>query len=343
MPEISPVLLIIIGYFVILFIFFFISPFIVVLFRKDPLSTKTLEEMHDEEEQKNWRVFKWWVVLPSILWTLAVSFYSLSRTSPENIYVSVVSLLLMIIKFGIWTYITFSIIFTIVQLILDIMGNRNNYFKNIYKSYRIKKRCSSGGHTLNIPRGTLILAPLLLISSYFFLTDYLLPISLIYWHLIFAYVVGWIKPAKILLLGKSRDQILVLQSLLGRTYLSANVVSLLNINTATGFKYARSGGDDVLRALPGEDWKDIVKDYSVIVKIIVLDVREISRYVEDEICMLSRPEIAHRTVIIHNNNLNIDSENNRYKELIEAGAKMVSTKEMANTYKDTFGLKILKL
>lgn len=342
MSEIFIILILIAGYLVIYRVFIYSAKLLGKAKNKKTESEQNVEEKHVIDTKENFIEFKSLFILPILIWILiAAIFVTVSEGPHKNGFIQFAHLLFQYLRFGIWIFAAFMFSNTLLSFYLNARLHKKQLLIKMYKTYRVRRSCSSSNMHFGLTKVLLILAPMSSLVSFFFLTDLILPASVVIWSIIFYDAKVLFTPPVILLLGKSRDQILILQNLISQTASGATAISLIRAGTPANGKWATAAADDLIRALPDEDWESIVHHLTKIVELIILDAREITSNVEIELEILNHPSLASRTLIIQNNSKAGNNETNKYGELIRAGAKSITTKEIGKEVRTALGTKFL--
>lgn len=177
-----------------------------------------------------------------------------------------------------------------------------------------------------VPLIRLGLASSSLLTSYFVLADVLLPVSALFWWAVIHETFHYISPPLAMVLGQSRTESLILHGML-TDMIDAQVVSLLDEDTFSGSPSDRLMGlERPIRTRAG-DWKGVVLEFAEIVRVIVVDARKVSSNVQWEMSLVSRPELAVRTLVI----LDDDTRSvapGPVNELIRTGVKSTTMPEL---------------
>ncbi len=107
------------------------------------------------------------------------------------------------------------------------------------------------------------------------------------------------RPPCVLLLGASRPEVLRLHAIVSRTIRPFRAVSLLDYHkTPVGvsrFLPLR----DCLRTVNSDEWRKTVHDLSDMSLIVVMDPRELTQFVHEELLWMLAPERVHKLVFVH--------------------------------------------
>lgn len=104
-------------------------------------------------------------------------------------------------------------------------------------------------------------------------------------------------PGCILVLGRSEDTTIGLQVAIGQQLEPFRAISLLNVESKTAANDHPAKAHS-FRLGPDDDWVSAVQSLSFFMPIIILDIRDSSEYVEEEISIILKEAYAYKTIFI---------------------------------------------
>lgn len=294
-------------------------------------STYSIENKYSSSKREHFHAFIWRFIMPLSILIISLSFiYTFLESSDKTLGGIIFHFLLNLIILVIWAFATFLFISSSLEFYLNAKHHKNGFTNKMRNTLKTRLRCTSNGYPSGLSLIIIILALISVIVLGFLKSNILTAISALLWIGLFSQVITLLTPPVILLLANSRDQSLVLQSIVSEYTSATTAISLLDLKEISGYKLARAGGQDVLRASTGEDWKDIIVCFAQIVRIIILDYRVITENVALELSIIEAPQFAAKTlVVLEPRDESQISDSHLYK-LIQNGAKSTTPQNLKN-------------
>jgi hypothetical protein len=107
------------------------------------------------------------------------------------------------------------------------------------------------------------------------------------------------RPPCVLLLGASRPEVLRMHAVVARTVRPLRAVSLLDYEKTPAEAARTLPLRDCLRTVDSDEWRKTVHDLSDMALVVVMDPRQVTAFVREELQWMLAPERIHKLIFVH--------------------------------------------